>query len=121
MRSVLCTLAMSTLIATGCGGDDSDGRLAAEPDCAGAVVQVSDVAQSEANQAEMTRLILGSLGMGRLAEAVPEPVPTSGSDGFVALDQDTVVYAEDGRTLGAFSSGGGSVCHSLHEDYYRFP
>jgi hypothetical protein len=121
MRSAVCTFILFAFVAAGCGGDDRDGRLAAEPDCADAIVEVGDVARREPNQAEVARLILGSLGMGQLADEVPEPVPTSGSDGFVALDQETVVYAEDGRTLGVFSNGGGSVCHSLKEEYYRFP
>lgn len=125
MRSVSGILILSVIlciaVGTGCGDGDGDGQLSAEPDCAGPLVDIADVAPGERDQAEAVRLILGSLGMGELAESVPEQVPTYGSDGFVALDDARVVYAEDGRTLGVFSAGGGRVCHSLQEKYYAFP
>ena len=126
-------LLVSVLLLTSACGDDEAPEAqrggstpAADLDCAGgATVAVADaVAADRHSPPEEVRLVLGSLGMHALAERVPDQLPTAGADGFVllgdgfvALADGPVVYLEDGRTVGAFVSGSGSVCSSVQQQY----
>ena len=103
----------------GTGGDEAQGAVpSAEVECAGGTVSVTDaVGEGVHGQAEAVRRVLVSLGLGQLADKVPDTLPGSGSEGFVALDETQVVFVEDGKTQGSFEGSGGSVCHTLQKKY----
>ena len=117
---VACSLLLAACGDASAGGEGTPQRavLSAEVECDGKILVVSDAIEEGAHgQGEAVRRVLVSLGMGELADTVPETLPKSGSEGFVALDESQVVFVEDGKTQGSFEGSGGSVCHTLQKEY----